>query len=383
MPTSVKQSDKNIEGDGTRLKLVDLFSGCGGFSLGAHQSGFDVVAAYDNDKVLASSYSYNFPRTKLIFEDIFELTGSSVLATARGVVDGIIGGPPCQGFSTIGKRHPEDPRSQLLSEFFRIVREVGPSFFAMENVCGLGYQKTRGVLEAALRLVVDQYGIFGPVMLNAADFGAATNRARLFVVGIHKDKGEGLSFPDLETFYKPAASVRAAISDMEGAVSVPTDDGFDTWRITRKGRPFDYARGLRKTDRLFTGHRRTNHSNEVVARFTSLEPGSLDKIGRHRRLTWDGQCPTLRAGTGPDKGSFQAIRPIHPEHPRVITVREAARLQGFPDWHRFHTTIWHSFRMIGNSVSPIIANALLSAVKSRIVVGSGQRKPSCYGSHFT
>ena len=227
-------------------------------------------------------------------------------------------------------------------------------------------------------------GYLAPVMLNAADFGAATNRARLFVVGIHKGQRGRAAV-------SRSGNVLQACSEWLGRQSV-------IWKVPYRCRQtMVLIRGellervahltmrarLRKTDRLFTGHRRTNHSNEVVARFTSLEPGSLDKIGRHPRLTWDGQCPTLRAGTGPDKGSFQAIRPIHPEHPRVITVREAARLQGFPDWHRFHTTIWHSFRMIGNSVSPIIANALLSAVKSRIVVGSGQRKPSCYGSHFT
>ena len=354
-------------GGGSRLRVVDLFSGCGGFSLGSHQSGFDVVGAYDNDRILTSSYLYNFPDTKLFIQDICELSGSEVVAAADGDVDGIIGGPPCQGFSDIGKRSPDDPRSRLLGEYFRIVHEVGPAFFAMENVRGLGYSNARGVLEDALQLVIDEYSVFGPVLLNSAEFGAATSRPRLFVVGVHRDHGDGLSIDDFEASMRPAASVKEAIRDLEGAVSVPTEDGFDTWRITKRGRPFEYSRHLRTRDGLFTGHRQTRHSKAVIARFASVEPGGVDTVGRHPRLAWEGQCPTLRAGTGPDKGSHQSIRPIHPEHSRVITVREAARLQGFPDRHRFHSTVWHSFRMIGNSVSPIMARVLLSCVKAKII----------------
>jgi len=354
-----------------RIRIVDLFSGCGGFSLGAHQSGFDVVCAYDIDEVLTSSFSYNFPNTKLLIGDICDLSGNAVVETANGKVDGIIGGPPCQGFSDIGRRQPGDPRSRLLREYFRLVREVGPSFFAMENVRGLGYANARGMLEDALELVMDDYGVFGPVLLNSADFGAATSRPRLFVVGIHKDEGDSLAMCDLEPRMVPASSVREAISDLEGAVAVDPENGFDLWRITKRGRPFEYARRLRSGNGLFSGHRKTIHSKTVVARFDSVEPGGVDLVGRHPRLDWEGQCPTLRAGTGPDRGSHQSIRPIHPEHARVITVREAARLQGFPDEHRFHYTFWHSFRMIGNSVSPIMANVLLSAIGEKMSNGRG------------
>ena len=358
-------------GDNSRMRIVDLFAGCGGFSLGAHQSDFDVIAAYDNDEILTSSSWYNFPKTKLYIKDVCELSGADVIAAAEGTVDGVIGGPPCQGFSDIGKRQPEDPRSRLLGEYFRIVHEVRPHFFVMENVRGLGYSNARGVLEGALELVVGDYSVFGPVLLNSADFGAATSRPRLFVVGIHKDHGDSMSMRDLEVRMGPAASVREAIGDLEGAVEVRAENGLDFWRITRRGRPFEYARRLRTRSGLFTGHRKTNHSRAVIDRFESVEPGGVDVVGRHPRLEWEGQCPTLRAGTGPDKGSHQSIRPIHPEHARVITVREAARLQGFPDGHRFHSTVWHSFRMIGNSVSPLMAKVLLSAVREKMSNGSG------------
>jgi DNA (cytosine-5)-methyltransferase 1 len=100
----------------------------------------------------------------------------------------------------------------------------------------------------------------------------------------------------------------------------------------------------------------------VIHRFSKVNPGEIDKISRAPRLKLDGFCPTLRAGTGRDRGSYQAVRPIHPNQHRVITPREAARLQGFPDWFQFHETKWHSFRQIGNSVSPIVSEYLFKRI---------------------
>ena len=347
------------------MRVIDLFSGCGGFSLGAIQAGLDVVAAFDNDPILSASYPTNFPSTKLMLRDITKLKGKDIQKVA-GRVDGIVGGPPCQGFSTIGRQLPNDPRRLLLQHFFRLVKEIRPDFFVMENVRGLSYSGARGELKAALKIVEDEYRILGPVIWNAAEFGAATNRLRLFVVGIQKGCGKGLVVEDIELYKRPAATVRAAIVDLEDAVSLGEEDGFDVWRIARNGRPFEYARALRSSDGCFTGHRTTRHCPQVVQRFSEIPGGGMDLVGRHPRLAWSGRCPTLRAGTGPERGSYQSVRPLHPEKPRVITVREAARLQGFPDDYRFHWTVWHSFRMIGNSVSPFIARAILQAIADHL-----------------
>ena len=348
-----------------QMRLVDVFSGCGGFSLGARQTSLNVVAAFDNDPTLASSYPHNFPGTRMILMDATELGGEAVRAAAAGRIDGIIGGPPCQGFSSIGRRDPEDPRRWLLGHFFRIVQEVRPSFFVMENVTGLAYSNARGVLDEALRQV-DEYAIMGPQIWDAAQFGAATNRLRLFVIGIHKDCGERLRLEDMDALKQKPATVRAAIGDLESTRAVGEEDGFDVWRIAGFGRPSDYAHALRSSSGHFTGHRITIHSKNVMTRFDNLPEGGVDPIGRHPRLAWSAQSPAIRAGTGADRGSYQAVRPIHPRHPRVITVREAARLQGFPDNHRFHPTIWHSFRMIGNSVSPFMARAIFRAISKKL-----------------
>ena len=347
-------------------RIVDLFAGVGGLSLGARQAGFQVVAAFDNDPVLSSSFSANFADTCVIGRDLSTVGGDAVRAAAGGRPDGIVGGPPCQGFSVIGKRIASDPRRDLLREFFRIVSDVSPPFFVMENVKGLGYSDARGVLDDGLSLVNDKYSVCGPTTLNAAEFGAATSRSRLFVMGIHKECGDPLSVQDFESLRRPAATVKEAISDLVGAVRCEDRDGFDYWTITRRGRCHEYARRLRSEDGRFSGHRGTAHSKRVVDRFRKVRQGEMDPVGRHPRLKWSGQCPTLRAGTGSDRGSYQSVRPIHPDLPRVITVREAARLQGFPDGFRFHPTIWHSFRMIGNSVCPMMARAIFRAIGARV-----------------
>jgi len=350
------------------MKLVDLFSGCGGFSLGAHQAGFDVAAAFDNDPILSSSYPYNFPNTTLHLKNVAKLSGQDIRELVGSRIDGLFGGPPCQGFSDIGHREPRDPRRQLLKHFFRIVSELRPKFFVMENVRGLAHADARRVLDRALLYVQDRYEITGPLMWEASSFGAATKRPRLFVIGVHKDHGDAVSVADVEKQKHPAATVKAAIADLARAKPNGEVDGFDQWKLSDSSRVSEYARRLRAKDGTFTGQQATIHTAAVIKRFGKVRQGEVDAVGRHPRLAWSGQCPTLRAGTGSDKGSYQSVRPIHPVENRVITVREAARLQGFPDAHRFHPTIWHSFRMIGNSVSPFMARAIFTAIGTKLGV---------------
>lgn len=168
------------------MKLVELFCGCGGFSLGAHAAGFDVAAAYDIDETLTSSYPRNFPHTTLFHRDIGKLTSAEIREAVSGEIGGIFGGPPCQGFSDIGRRQRDDPRRKLLSHFFRIVVEVRPTFFVMENVRGLAYVDCLPVLDEALARLDGEYHILGPHIWDASAFGAATRRNRVFVIGMRR-----------------------------------------------------------------------------------------------------------------------------------------------------------------------------------------------------
>lgn len=348
------------------MKLVDLFCGSGGFSLGAHQAGFEVAAAYDIDPILTSSYTHNFQNTQLHLADIAQLTGRQIEDSVGDQVGGVFGGPPCQGFSSIGRRDATDVRRTLLGHFFRLVSELKPAFFVMENVPGLAYEDARSELDDAISVVAGSYDVLGPQVWDASQFGAPTKRPRIFVIGVDRDRCDPFSCVDMEAFKRPMATVRDAIWDLQTARQLPDRGGFDQWKIRRRALPSSYADQLRSDSGQFTGHRFTAHTERVVERFSKVAPGSMDKVGRHPRLSWDGQCPTLRAGTGADRGSYQSVRPIHPSEDRVITVREAARLQGFPDSHIFHPTVWHSFRMIGNSVSPVMAKAVFDAVRLKV-----------------
>src|SRR4051812_11421193 len=300
-----------------RMAVVDFFAGCGGFSLGAHQAGFEVSAAFDIDPVLTFSYSRNFPNTKLHRLDLSVAKGDEIRRLAGASIDGIIGGPPCQGFSSIGLRSPLDERRSLLFHYFRLVAELRPLFFVMENVRGLMEPRNEMLLDAALALVTDAYHLTGPLVLDAADFGAATRRRRVVVVGILKGSARPISEAALTRSDMSSATVKAAIADLRQPRSLPSVEGYDRWKISGAGRPSVYAQRLRSADGTFTGNLRTQHTCDVLERFSAIPAGGFDEVGRYPRLSWCGLCPTLRAGTGSERGSFQSVRPIHPEADRV------------------------------------------------------------------
>jgi len=339
------------------MKLLDLFSGCGGLTLGSKKAGFKTALAIDIDPILSSSFCVNFPDVPFLQADISLLNHETLSALIPNGVDGIVGGPPCQGFSGIGRGDLSDPRRELLKDFFRIVNLVSPKFFVMENVTGLIFPNNKPVLDAALSTLNPEWAIIGPIVLDASNYGAPTKRRRVFVFGFNTSKSKPLSLEDIISGTYPRTTVRDAIHDLEGAYQ--GQDGL--WRYKQKAiSPYSFK--MRSASGKFSGHQLTKHKSETELRFSRVPQGAVDPVGKHKRLEWSGFCPTLRAGTGADKGSYQSVRPLHPEKNRVITPREGARLQGFPDDFVFHETVWHSFRMIGNSVSPIIAEALLKNI---------------------
>ena len=213
-------------------RIVDLFCGCGGFSLGAHAAGLGPQVAFDIDPILTSSFSANFPRTKLVRANLSKIDGADIKRVVGGRIDGVFGGPPCQAFSDIGHRKTNDPRRNLLRDFFRLVAELGPAFFVMENVRGLGYADARPFLDRSLGLVPDRYEIVGPLILDAADFGAATRRPRLFVIGYDPRRCDPISVSDLKAVQTKPATVRAAIDDLSSAEMMGEVEGFDLWKIS-------------------------------------------------------------------------------------------------------------------------------------------------------
>lgn len=366
-------------------RVIDLFSGVGGFTLGALRAGFNVGAAVENDLRVGRAFKTNLPECLLIAEDIEHLTARDIEREIPAVAtrtDGVIGGPPCQGFSHIGRRRVDDARNSLFGHFFRIVSELRPRFFVAENVEGILADKYAGYREDALAWVKD-YEILEPLVLKSSDFGAPTERCRVFFVGYLEGALEPLSAEDFSPPQRAdSMTVGMALRGLPTRISPNWQAAESGWRkLSWMGEgwfwdriygaiPFgvgdpDAIRRLQERKEV-SGCMGTRHTEAVAKRFDMLKEGQVDKPSRARRLERRGLCPTIRSGTGPEHGSHQAVRPIHPTQPRVITPREAARLQGFPDWFQFDETKWHSFRQIGNSVSPILAESVLEIFKARL-----------------
>ncbi len=370
---------------------IDLFAGAGGMSLGFEQAGFDVKAAVEIDPVHCAVHKFNFPDCAVIPNSITEVTGAGIRAAAgigEQAVDCVFGGPPCQGFSMIGHRSFDDPRNSLVMDFVRIVSELEARTFVFENVKGLTVGKHKAFLrEIAAAFDEAGYDVRLPWrVLDAADYGVPQHRERLFLIGARK----GTPLAEY-----PAALVRPAdhagdelfnlpigpnCADALG--DLPDADGFtelvDADVVTPRafGKPGRYASELRCltnsawhhgyvrewTPSSMTSSWRTDHSAISRRRFGETLHGQTEPISRFYKLSPSGLSNTLRAGTDGARGAFTSPRPIHYLYPRCVTVREMARLHGFPDWFRLHATKWHGARQIGNSVPPPLARAVAKQV---------------------
>lgn len=379
----------------TRPIGIDLFSGVGGLSLGFEQAGFDVRAAVEIDPVHAAAHKFNFPNCAVIPKSVVGLTAMEIRRAAgigKERVDVVFGGAPCQGFSLIGQRALNDPRNMLVREFVRIVGELDASYFVFENVKGLTLGRHRKFLDE----LIEEFEAMGYIVerdwkvLNASCFGVPQDRERLILLGAKR--GRRLpKYPEPST--RPAGSkvlankpesptVQDALGDLPDAEQFEELLHSDSVKAANWGYPTTYAQELRCQTRaawhfgyrrewdpsILTASIRTEHSEISRRRFRETEPGTVEPISRFYRLPPDGVSNTLRAGTDSARGAFTSPRPIHYEKARCITVREMARLHGFPDWFRFHETKWHGARQIGNAVPPPLARAIAGKVMEALGV---------------
>jgi DNA (cytosine-5)-methyltransferase 1 len=355
---------------------IDLFAGAGGLSLGFEQAGFDIAAAVELDPVHCATHEFNFPYSATICASVADLTGESIRARA-GLedrdIDAVFGGAPCQGFSMIGKRAFEDPRNQLVFHYVRIVRELRPKYCVFENVKGLTLGKHAEFL-AQLIAALDAAGYDAALpyrVLNAADFGVPQDRRRLFLLGTRR----GLPMPHYPESAEERTTVWDAIGDLPDADRFPVLSATDAVRAiwttkalyARRLRglvadPSDYGYPREHDPDLLSSSLRTEHTPLSRSRFGATGHGVAEPVSRLHKLNPNGVSNTLRAGTDSARGAFTSPRPIHPFLPRVVTVREAARLHSYPDWFRFHSTKWHGFRQIGNSVPPLLGRSVAAEI---------------------
>lgn len=356
------------------LDVLDLFSGIGGLSLGFDQAGFRCVAGVEHNEHHRAAFLNVHKGADVSFQDVAEVTRRSVnkLGAFSADLAVIVGGPPCQPFSLAGKRQGiDDSRGSLLGQFVRVVGELKPRAFVMENVQGLtsihGGSLIRDVLSG---LREHGYTVEWQV-LNAADFGVPQIRRRLFVVGLLHGKrpfefpkathAKRSDHPSLFEVSNQHVTVEQAISDLPqngpGArrTCIEDDDPVPYARSAQS----EYQQKMRGTAKTVTGNKLTIHFDRIREELSKLAEGEEEPATRYRRLYRDQPAFTLRAGSG----SFTALRPIHPSQPRVITVREAARLQSFPDWVTFAPAKKWAYQEIGNSVPPLLGYAIAKRLR--------------------
>ena len=220
--------------------VVDLFSGAGGLSLGAARAGFDVCGAVDTDRHALRAHEVNFRNSRHLDVDVSTLTGEKLidlLELEPQELSGIVGGPPCQGFSSMGLRNRDDPRNNLFVDFFRIVSEVNPAFYLAENVPGILRPANSAVVDRALAFVSSKYTVLEPMKLSAQDFGAPTTRKRVFFFGYDPDRVEVLTEDD---FLPPSevekVVVRNALKGLVVKVKPSWQKASDGWRTLSKQR---------------------------------------------------------------------------------------------------------------------------------------------------
>lgn len=368
------------------MNVIDLFAGCGGLSLGFEMAGYNIPVAIERDEWASETYKNNHTETTVITEDITKILDlSSILNKNINTVDGIIGGPPCQGFSLSGNRDKHDPRNSLFMEFVRFVRYYNPRFFLMENVTGIlsmGTKNGRFVKDIIFNEFSESGYNVRAFVLNAAEFGVPQSRQRVFFLGLRNDinyneekiKPEGFLFGDQQV------SIKDAIMDLP---QIKACEGIDKAEYTMPAFT-EYQEWARQNSRLVHNHVAMRHTQRLVERFSQIKygqsvadveqqhqqrkRGDSNKISgkvysqNNMRPYPDRPSPTVAA-------SFQSNF-VHPYINRNFTAREGARLQSFPDKYIFYgkrtTMSWEKnlsqYQQIGNAVPPLLAKAIAKKI---------------------
>lgn len=332
------------------MNVISLFSGCGGLDLGFERAGFTIPVANEFDPAIFETFKVNHPNTKLIEGDVRQITKADIAPYIDGEVDGIIGGPPCQSWSEAGAlRGIQDERGQLFFDYIRILKDFKPKFFLAENVSGmLANRHSEAVIN-----ILDMFKECGYdvsiTLVNAKDYGVAQERKRVFYIGFRKDLGIDFAFPRGSTENDAnKITLRDIIWDLQDT-AVPA-------LATNKHNP-----NAINNNEYFTG---------------AYSPIFMS---RNRVKDWDEQAYTVQA-------SGRQCQ-LHPQAPKMVkvaenkcifvpdqinnyrrmTVREVARIQGFPDTFQFiYTNVNDAYKMIGNAVPVNLAYEIAVAIKDAI-----------------
>lgn len=339
--------------------IVDLFCGCGGLSLGFEKAGYDIALAIDlwNDAV--NTYNHNHENSVAVCKDIHELDNEMLtkMRLEKNIV-GVIGGPPCQGYSTVGTRDVNDPRNHLYLEYCRVVEQLQPKFFVIENVKGL-LTLNKGMFKDD---IVNRFSKLGYnvtyKLLNASDYGVPQSRQRVFFIGLKDDVFE---FPEEKEF---KVSSSDAISDLPSLDNL--DNHQEIYSYSSDQELTEYQKLMRKNSEMILNHNFTNHTEQTKDVISKIKDGG--KISDLPEEYWgirkynkafqrmNSQLPSLTIDTG-HRNYF------HYKENRVPSVRECARIQSFPDDFVILGSKTSQYKQVGNAVPPLLAQEIALQIK--------------------
>lgn len=331
------------------LTSVSLFAGGGGMSLGLKKAGFHSLLVTDVEESAAKTLAHNFPDSQVIHADVRRLTKPQLTkATGAKEIDVVVGGPPCQGFTTIGDQNPADPRNSLFLSFSNVVRWLNPKCFLMENV---NYLRTQygGRFEREIVSAFEGLGYrVWVTTLNAADYGVPQNRKRVFFFGTRLDSDFAWPSPTHGGPNKAHRTVWSAIADL-----IDSDDEVANHSFLRHGEV------VVSRYRLIPEGGRMPPPSELPEALRRKNFGNT-----YKRLHRDKPSLTLVPGNN----AF----PIHPVSDRSLSPREAARLQTFPDHHVFYGSRAEQCKLVGNAVPPLLAQRIAESILKHVIEGSSQ-----------
>ena len=372
----------------SKLTAIDLFCGAGGLSEGLRQAGFSIIAGNDIDQFAAATFGATHKEAKVIDGSIRDLSADDFLRATglrKGKLDCLAGGPPCQGYSVYNhQRGMHDERSHLFREYLRIVQGLMPKWLVMENVTGI---MSAGDGEA-FRAVLDGIKALGyqveANILRSEEYGVPQERRRVVFIGNRvglpiiwprKTHGDGL---------KPFTTIQDALSDLPVLLN-GEDRGEESYPCDPKS---NYQRELRKGSNSAQNHSAPRLGSMNIERMKHIPQGGSwrdipfellpdgmkrakrsDHTKRYGRMTWDGLSCTVLTKCDIHWGAY-----IHPEQDRSITVREAARIQSFPDWFRFEGPRTEQFVQVGNAVPPMLGRRIGEAILEAGVGAQEERK---------
>jgi len=342
-------------------KIIDLFCGCGGLSLGFEEIGFEVAYAIDMWHMAIETYNHNHDKKVAECKDIHELTNEKLQQFKKsGEIVGVIGGPPCQGFSKVGTRDVNDLRNHLYLEYCRVVEEVSPDFFVLENVSGL-LTLCKGMYKED---IIKRFSDLGYTVeykeVCAADYGVPQNRHRVFFVGMKNGK---FAFPQkLDSII----TSKDAISDL---LPLNLENGLDISHEYYCPPQNEYQRKMRGSLERVTNHQITVHTQRTIDIISMVPDGGTiydlpDEYWSVRKYRkgferMPSTCPCHTVDTG-HRNYF------HYKENRIPTARENARLQSFPDDYVFLGTKTDQYKEIGNAVPPLLAYHIAKAIKEQL-----------------